>query len=213
MLLHAYHPLFLFLGFIRLITSKLFMSLSPRAICARGRLLLLSMAVVGALTACGGGDANSKFVGGTAAETYNIGLDLYKNGNPTAAAKTFEKIPYLFPYSKLIKNAQLMTAYSYYMAEDKVNAAATVDVFLSLYPSDPLVAYALYLRGMSYFEQIEDVRRDQGLTEEAVRSFQQLIKAYPDTIYGRDAASKAGLLIDQLAGKEMTVGRFYPRPW
>lgn len=158
-------------------------------------------------TACSNED--DKFFASNASDTYNLGLSLYKNRQFSAAAKTFEKIPYLFPYSPFIKNAHIMAAYSYYVAEDKVNAGTAVDVFLSLYPNDPLAPYALYLRGMSYFEQIEDVRRDQSLTQESLKSFQQLIGAFPNSVYAKDATAKRELLLDQLAGKEMTVGRFY----
>ncbi|MDI9313560.1 MAG: outer membrane protein assembly factor BamD [Hydrotalea sp.] len=147
--------------------------------------------------------------GGTAEDTYNLGIGLYRDGNFVQAAKTFETIPYNFPYSKAVKNSYIMAAYSYYQAQDQVNAGALVDVFLSLYPSDNLSSYALYLRGMSYFEQIEDARRDQSLTEESLKSFNQLITSFPNTIYAKDAASKRGLLLDQLAAKEMNVGRFY----
>ncbi len=170
---------------------------------------LLSWLMLGCLGLVGCSDDSKPLSGSSAEETYNLGIDLYRNGDYTTAAKTFETIPYLFPYSSSVKNSYMMAAYSYYQAEDKINAGATVDVFLSLYPNDPLAAYALYLRGMSYFEQIEDVRRDQSLTEEALKSFQQLIATFPNTVYAKDALSKRGLVYDQLAGKEMTVGRFY----
>ncbi|MGI9461955.1 MAG: outer membrane protein assembly factor BamD [Alphaproteobacteria bacterium] len=165
------------------------------------------MALVVALSGCG--DDVKPISGNSAEETYNLAIGLYRSGSYEMAAKTFETIPYLFPYSGSVKNAYIMAAYSYYQAEDKVNAGASVDVFLSLYPNDPLAAYALYLRGMSYFEQIEDVRRDQSLTEEALKSFKQLIELFPNTVYAKDANSKSGLVYDQLAGKEMAVGRFY----
>ena len=166
---------------------------------------LLALLLV--LSACS--DNVTPLSGGSAEETYNLGISLYRGGDYAKAAKTFETIPYNFPYSMAVKNSYVMAAYSYYQAEDKVNAGALVDVFLGLYPNDPLAAYALYLRGMSYFEQIEDSRRDQSITEESLKSFNQLIASFPNTIYAKDAASKRGLLLDQLAAKEMTVGRFY----
>ena len=171
---------------------------------ARAGLLLLLLAI---MPSCS--NDTPALNGGTVEETYNLGLGLYRNGDYKQAAKTFEAIPYNFPYSKAVKNAYIMAAYSYYQAEDQVNAGAMVDVFLSIYSNDPLSAYALYLRGMSYFEQIEDARRDQSLTEESLKSFNQLIAIFPDSIYAKDGLSKRGLLLDQLAAKEMTVGRFY----
>ncbi|MCB2081208.1 MAG: outer membrane protein assembly factor BamD, partial [Rickettsiales bacterium] len=102
-----------------------------------------------------------------------------------------------------------MSAFSYYKEEEYEDALATIDHFLHLNPGNKSAPYMYYLKALSYYDRISDVRRDQAITQEALNALNEVIRRYPDTEYGRDAKLKIDLVHDHLAGKEMEVGRFY----
>ena len=111
----------------------------------------------------------------------------------------------------MVAPAILMTAYAHYEANDYSEAIADADRFIALYPGNASTAYAYYIKAICYFEQIVDVGRDQAYTENAEVSLGDVIKRYPTTEYAVDARLKRDMVMDQLAGKEMTIGRFYLR--
>ena len=104
-----------------------------------------------------------------------------------------------------------MAAYSYYLMDDYDSAIPALENFIQLHPGNRNAAYAFYLRGLCYYEQIADVTRDQANTEEAQRALSDVIARFPNTPYARDASLKLDLVRDHLAGKEMEVGRYYQR--
>lgn len=140
---------------------------------------------------------------------YNDALEYLYSESYLRAAEAFEEVDREFPYSPWAAKAQLMSAFSYYMANDYENAVVSLDQFVNLNPSHRDVPYALYLKGICYYEQIRDVERDQENTLEALRAFNQVIKRHPDSAYGIDGRRKLSILVDNLAGKEMEIGRFY----
>jgi outer membrane protein assembly factor BamD len=140
---------------------------------------------------------------------YNDAMDFLDEGDAVAAAAAFEEVERQHPYSQWAVRAQLMAAYAYYRANLYDDAVAAAQRFIDLHPGNPDVPYARYLIGMSYYEQISDVGRDQKMTEEALAAFEELEQRAPDTDYARDAALKADLARDHLAGKEMEIGRYY----
>ena len=126
-----------------------------------------------------------------------------------AAAKKFDEVDRENPYSEWARKALLMSAYAYYQAEmydDCVNSAKR---YVALHPGSPDAAYAQYLIGSSYYDQILDVSRDQARAERAIDALQQVVRKYPSSEYAVSAQKKIGMARDQMAGKEMDVGRFY----
>jgi outer membrane protein assembly factor BamD len=126
-----------------------------------------------------------------------------------AAAKKFDEVDRENPYSEWARKALLMSAYAYYQAEmydDCVNSAKR---YVALHPGNPDAAYAQYLIGSSYYDQILDVSRDQARAERAIDALQQVVRKYPSSEYAVSAQKKIGMARDQMAGKEMDVGRFY----
>jgi outer membrane protein assembly factor BamD len=105
----------------------------------------------------------------------------------------------------------LMSAYCYYQANKYDETIQAVTTFIQLHPGNRDVPYAYYLKAIALYEQIADVNRDQQKTEDAMAALQDLVQRYPDTEYARDARLKIDLARDHLAGKEMTIGRFYLR--
>lgn len=126
-----------------------------------------------------------------------------------SAALAFEEVDRQHPYSEWAVRGRLMAAYAYYEGQMFVDAIAGLENFIDLHPGHKDVAYAQYLIARSYYDQISDVGRDQEMTREALQSFEELMRRFPNSDYAKDAALKADLARDHLAGKEMEIGRYY----
>jgi outer membrane protein assembly factor BamD len=144
-------------------------------------------------------------------EIYNEAMDHLEAGRYTSAATSFDEVERQHPYSRWATKAQIMAAYTHYGSGKYDDAVITLDRFIELHPGSEDIAYAYYLKGLSYYEQISDVARDQRMTEHALATFTDLVRRFPDTDYARDALLKIDLAYDHLAGKEMDVGRYYLR--
>lgn len=160
------------------------------------------------LTACAH-DAKKEEPEKPVEELYRDARKAFNNEEYKSAANLFDEVERQHPYSQWATQAELMSAYSSYQAEDYDVAQTTLDSFIELHPGHPDIAYAYYLRAIIYYEQIVDVGRDQDLTRKAMEAMSEVIRRFPDTKYARDAKFKKDLTLDHLAGKEMEIGRFY----
>jgi outer membrane protein assembly factor BamD len=142
---------------------------------------------------------------------YNIASSYLDQGAWQPAILYYREVERQHPYSEWARRAIMMGAYANYRAHNYSEAVSEADRFVQLYPGNPSAAYAHYLKAVCYFEQIVDVGRDQGSTEQAQVALREVIRRYPDSDYARDAQLKLDMVDDQLAGTEMTVGRFYLR--
>ncbi|MFL6782331.1 MAG: outer membrane protein assembly factor BamD [Sphingomicrobium sp.] len=142
---------------------------------------------------------------------YSLAKDRLDRGRYEEAAKIFDEVERQHPYSVWARRAQLMSSFAYYMAQKYPDAVSSAQRFLTIHPGNKDAPYANYLIAMSYYQQIEDVTRDQKITQQASDSFNELIRRYPQSRYASDARLKLDLINDHLAGKEMEVGRFYQR--
>lgn len=140
---------------------------------------------------------------------YEEAQDALEIGNYDTAARLFNEVERLYPYSEWATQAQLMAAYSYYEGQRYDEAILALDRFIQLYPGSKSLDYAYYLNAMAHYEQITDVERDQEMTRIALRQLNILIDRFPDSDYARDAQFKRDLTLDHLAGKEMEIGRYY----
>jgi len=140
---------------------------------------------------------------------FSVGADDLDRHQWNDAVNYFREVERQHPYSEWSRRAILMTAYAHYEANNYPEAIADADRFIALYPGNPSTAYAYYLKAVCYFEQIVDVNRDQASTENAQVAMHEVVKRYPNTQYASDARLKLDMVSDQLAGKEMTVGRYY----
>ncbi|MGD8327534.1 MAG: outer membrane protein assembly factor BamD [Sphingomonadales bacterium] len=163
------------------------------------------------LAACGGGDKERKFVAREVGALYNFGADRLAQGRYEEAAVFFDEVERQHPYSQWARRAQLMSAYSYYQANEYEDAILAAERFLSLHPGNKYAPYAYYLIGIAHYEQINDVSRDQKSTEQALQALNELIRRYPESKYAEDARLKVDMTRDHLAGKEMDIGRFYQK--
>lgn len=146
----------------------------------------------------------------TAEEIYKRGeFELENTRRPADAVFYFSEIERLYPYSEWARRALIMQAYGHHKAANYEEARGAAQRFLDTYPGDEEAAYAQYLLALSYYDQIDDVGRDQGLTFQALRSLRTVIEEYPDSEYARSAILKFDLAFDHLAAKEMEIGRYY----
>ena len=178
-----------------------------------GVLRFSSLIVAGALalSACSQNTDTNAFLDPTepADKVYNEALANVDAGNYTEARKKFKKVDRQHPYSEFAKKSVVMDTYISYKEGNYPEAIASGRRFSSLYPSNPEAPYALYLVGMSYYRQISDVTRDQKKAAETYRAMNEVVTRYPESEYVEDAKRKMRIAKDQLAGKEMLVGRYY----
>jgi outer membrane protein assembly factor BamD len=142
-------------------------------------------------------------------DLYNTAVNSLLQENYASAARQFDEVERQHPYSVWATRSQLMAAYAFYMDNKYDEAISALDRFIQLNPANRDVAYAYYLKALCYYEQIEDVRRDQKTTEQALAALQEVVDRFPGTSYARDAALKIDLTRDHLAGKDMEIGRWY----
>ena len=176
-----------------------------------GSLVALALSAT-LLAGCGGQSSRppESLESFTAEEIYKRGeFELENSRKPEDAVFYFSEVERLYPYSEWAKRALIMQAYSYHRARDYEEARGAAQRFIDTYPGDEDAAYAQYLLALSYYDQIDEVGRDQGLTFQALQSLRSVIEQYPDSEYARSAILKFDLAFDHLAAKEMEIGRYY----
>ncbi len=178
-----------------------------------GRPALVACIVAVALAGCAGKEKRPKlaYEERPVELLYATGADRLDRGLWNQAVDYFQEVERQHPYSEWSRRAILMTAYAHYQANNYAEAIGDADRFISLYPGNPAATYAHYLKAICYFEQIVDVGRDQAATGQALANLREVVQRYPRTEYAADARLKIDMVNDQLAGKEMTIGRWYLR--
>lgn len=170
----------------------------------------------GGVRAWDGSDAGRRTPGTPASDIapeqlYADGMRELRAQNYAAAVRNFDLVEREHPYSTWATSAKLMGAYTEYQRNRYTEAIGALDRFIQLHPAHRDIAYAYYLRALCQYEQINDAERDQRQTEIAMQALQEVVSRFPDTAYARDARLKIDLARDHLAGREMTIGRFYQR--
>jgi outer membrane protein assembly factor BamD len=140
---------------------------------------------------------------------YNQGLARLHNRDYESAGKRFSDLEKQYPYTQWQPKALLMNTFSLYQDGKYDDAIGSAQRYIGLFPSTPDTPYVYYLEAMSYYNQIPDVSHDQDRAQKAATVFAQLIEKFPKSEYADDARYKLQVTRDQLAGKEMSVGRFY----
>ena len=187
----------------------------PRRLMRMMRLAAVALPAL-AVAACGGSGGgadtpDTAYVARDVETLYFAAKDRLDRGQVQAAAALFDEVERQHPYSEWARRAQLMSAFSYYVARDYTSAIRAAQRFLSIHPGNKDAPYAQYLIALSYYEQISDVQRDQAITLQAKTALTEVIRRYPSSGYAADAQLKLDLVNDHLAGKEMTIGRFYQK--
>lgn len=183
-----------------------------------GKMLAKTIAaaiLTASLAACGGGGGGPAADRSVSLETYTPDqifergeFELSRNRTDDAAYY-FSEVERLYPYSSWARRALIMQAYSFHQGRDYPESRAAAQRYIDFYPTEEDAAYAQYLLALSYYDQIDEVGRDQGLTFQALQALRMVIENYPDSEYATSAILKFDLAFDHLAGKEMEVGRYY----
>ena len=161
-----------------------------------------------ALAACSASE--EKTIPDTPPETlFNHAMSQLEAGEGPEAIKYFDEVDRQHPYSVWANKAQLMSAFALYSSNKYEDALSALDRFIQLHPGSRDAPYAYYLKALCYYERITDVTRDQEITQQALKSLQDVVRRFPDSQYARDSQIKIDLTRDHLAGKEMEIGRFY----
>jgi len=140
---------------------------------------------------------------------YSTGLQRLDEQRYQEAIQFFQEVERQHPYSPWSRRAILMQVYGYYERQAYEDAIAAADRYIELYPGSPQAPYAYYMKAICYFEQIVDVGRDQAATGQALNALTDVMRRFPTSQYASDARVKIDMVNDQLAGKEMEIGRWY----
>ncbi|MGB0658837.1 MAG: outer membrane protein assembly factor BamD [Mangrovicoccus sp.] len=165
--------------------------------------------VVFMLAACSNFQPPPSYEQFTPKEIFDRGEYELATDNPEEAAKFFGEVERLYPYSDWAKRALIMQAFSLHQNGDYDDSRAAAQRYIDFYPADQDAAYAQYLIALSYYDQIDDVGRDQGKTYQALQALRLVIERYPDSEFARDSHLKFDLAFDHWAGNEMDIGRYY----
>jgi len=173
--------------------------------------LIAALMAATALSACAGTKKKPQlaYVERPVDQLYATGATRLDQHRWTEAVDYFEEVERQHPYSSWARRAMLMEAYTHYQAQQYDDSIEDAQRFISLHPGNESAPYAYYLIAICHFERIMDVGRDQGTTERALAALNDVVRRYPDSPYARDSRLKLDMVYDQLAGKEMAIGRFY----
>jgi outer membrane protein assembly factor BamD len=177
--------------------------------------VILALAVLGAsagLSACTTSVVGTKEAYAEdepAGNLYNEGLAYMNAGKLGDAIKRFDEVDRQHPYTEWARKSLIMSTFASFRHGDYEDVVSSGTRYLTLYPGSPDAAYAQYLIGESYFRRVPEVTRDQGTTQKAMAAMQEVVARYPDSEYANDAHQKIIVARDQLAGKEMQIGRYY----
>lgn len=177
--------------------------------------LSASMALAALLVGCGGPGGLAQrgkpleLEQFSAEEIFKSGQALLSTDDPNDAAERFSEVERLYPYSEWAERSVIMSAFSYHEAKEYEQSRSAAQRYLDFYPASGDAAYAQYLIALSFYDQIDDVSRDQGITFQALQALRTTIERYPETEYANSSLLKFDLALDHLAGKEMEIGRYY----
>ncbi len=171
----------------------------------------VSISMLSGCATSGSNKGDTKYVARDVNTLYNAAKEKLDHGNYQIAAALFDEVERQHPYSPWARRAQLMSSFSYYMAQKYTESINASRRFLSIHAGNKDAGYAYYLIALSYYEQISDVTRDQKTTQQALDALGEVQRRFPNSTYAADATLKIDLVNDHLAGKEMEIGRFYER--
>ncbi|MCR9130531.1 MAG: outer membrane protein assembly factor BamD [Alphaproteobacteria bacterium] len=171
-----------------------------------------ALIIASVLAACGANDREQlAYVETPVERLYNLGFDALERRRFDEAAAYFDEVERQHPFSEWARRSMLMAAYANYEAQLYSEAISDAERFIALHPGSSSAPYAYYLIAISHYEQIYDVGRDQSTTRNALQALEQVVNRFPETPYAQDARLKMDMTRDHLAGKEMSVGRWYLR--
>lgn len=164
------------------------------------------LGILAILTGCAGSD-DKVIADQPLPEIYANAYAEFNDENYEEAALEFLRAETQHPASSWAPDALIMAAYSHYMDDDFAGALLATDRFMRFHPGHQDVPYVMYLRGMCYYRQVSDVRREPGMSAYALTQFQTLVQRFPNTEYAKNAENKIIILKNYIAGKVMYSAR------
>ena len=162
-----------------------------------------------ALVGCSSDEPLEPFVEIPAEQSYNAGIAYLQQGDYKKATEKFEEVDQQHPYSEWARKSLIMTTYTNYTRGNFTEAITQAKRYLALYPGSEDAAYAQWMIAQSYFNQMPDITRDQKATQQAMQAMQELVDRYPDSQYAAEGRKRLDIAKDQMAAKEMDIGRYY----
>lgn len=188
---------------------------------AQGRLRpLLLLSALGLLAACAGNEEEQTEIGNLTS-AYEEAKEAIARNNYRRGIQIFEAIQARYPFSDLSRQIQLELMYAYYRSGQKEQAIDAADTFMRENPIHPRVDYALYIKGLAYFESeagFLERRFKKDITErppkdvaESYSALRRLVERYPASEYAEDAEQRMLFLKNRLAAYENHVADYYLR--
>lgn len=150
---------------------------------------------------------------------YNSGVSNLVTRHYDQATKDFEALNGLYPFGPYAEPGQLDLIYAYYKNDDDVGAVAAADRYIRLYPQNPNVAYAYYMRGLVQFSMglswlqrlwgTDPAPRSMMSKQQAFLAFSQLARFYPNSPYTPDAIMRMRYIRNEIARKQMLIAKYY----
>jgi outer membrane protein assembly factor BamD len=137
------------------------------------------------------------------------GLDAYQLKKYERATEAFQKLKDRFPYSQYAVLAELKLADSYYLNKDYELAATSYKEFEKMHPTNEVIAYVVFMQGMSYFKQMPTIDRDQSKALLAVQEFDRFSKGHPQSEYVTQAKINREEAQKNVVAHEFYIGEFY----
>ena len=185
-------------------------------------LLALSVNLVGCQTfknLTGGKDVDAVETAEKSEQAYyNDAITQIDKGRYTQAIEDLTNLRTFYPTGQYAEQALLDMMYAQYESGKYEMAAASAEQFIRLYPSNPQVSYAYYVRGVANMQgsseglklfKLNQAERDTAYFRLAFANFQELINKYPNSPYTPDAAQRMTFIYNQFAESEMSAARWY----
>jgi len=166
--------------------------------------IIIFCALAGILVGCGGTEIEPEK---SMSELYTEAYAEFNDGDYESAAELFERAESEHPTDAFAPDALVMAAYSRYMDDDFPSALIAADRFMRFHPGHADAAYMIYLRGMCYYRQVSDVRREPGMSIYALQQFELLRQRFPNSEYAKNVKNKIIILQNYIAGKVMYLAR------
>lgn len=145
----------------------------------------------------------------TVVSEYKDAHRIMKSGDYSFAAEKFEKVSDDYAFSSLASKAQMMAVYSYYKSDQYDKVQVVCGDFLNVFPADKNTDYVMYVKALSYYNQIPTSDRAQGDARKSSSILREIVARFPDSKYTKDARLKINEIDRNIAGSYTSKGRYF----
>ena len=142
-------------------------------------------------------------------ELFNLANKYIESGLLDLALIELDKIEVLYPSSPFAKKSILITAYINFLKKDYEKTRALAEMYKNYYPGSKDIVYANYLEAMSYYVVMKKSDYSQYSSEIALKKFNFILNAYPNSQYEIDIITKIRTINDNLAANKLKIAKYY----